>query len=91
MIETGLQMTHMSELADKDFSTAVITVLKRRGKLNDRIENSEQRKETFKNNKIENTTSEMRSKLDRLTNRMDTTEEEIIGLKIREKMNYELN
>lgn len=66
-------------------------MLKKRGKINERIENFEQRKETFKNNKIENTTSEMKSKLDRLTNRMDTTEEEIIGLKIREKMNYELN
>lgn len=66
-------------------------MLKKRGKINERIENFEQRKETFKNNKIENTTSEMKSKLDRLTNRMETTEEEIIGLKIREKMNYELN
>lgn len=66
-------------------------MLKKRGKINERIENFEQRKETFKNNKIENTTSEMKSKLDRLTNRLETTEEEIIGLKIREKMNYELN
>lgn len=65
-------------------------MLKKRGKINE-IENFEQRKETFKNNKIENTTSEMKSKLDRLTNRMETTEEEIIGLNIREKMNYELN
>lgn len=66
-------------------------MLKKRGKINERIENFEQKKQTFKNNKIENTTSEMKSKLDRLTNRMDTTEEEIIGLKIREKKNYELN
>lgn len=44
LIETGLQMTHMLELADKDFKTGVINVLK---KMNQGIENFEQRKEKF--------------------------------------------
>lgn len=73
-IETDLQMNCMFELADKDFKITIINMLKR-SKMNERIENVSRGKQTFKNNTIKNTTSKMKSKLDRLTNRMDTTEE----------------
>lgn len=79
-METDMQMTRMFELADKDFKIAIINMLKR-SKMNERIENLTRGKRTFKSNSIKNTTCEMKSKLDRLTNRMDTTEEKVTELK----------
>lgn len=79
-IETDLQMNYMFELADKDFKITIINMLKR-SKMNERIENLSRGKKTFKNKTIKNTTSKMKSKLDRLTNRMDTTEEKVTELK----------
>lgn len=78
-IETDLQMNHMFELADKDFKITIINMLKR-SKMNERIENLSRGKKTFKNT-IKNITSKMKSKLDRLTNRMDTTKEKVTELK----------
>jgi len=75
-----MQMTRMFKLADKNFKIAIINMLKR-SKMNERIENLSRGKKTFKSNTIKNTTCEMKSKLDRLTNRMDTTEEKVTELK----------